>query len=244
MAIQTMLEIPRETVSMIARGLRMLNARGIMHKSGHVSARDPRNPNVLWINSRKASRSTLTVRDIVPVDVRTAELIGEGDEPPSEVHMHTSIYRKRGDVGSIVHSHPEHIVALSVAGKALVPVTVDGYFLGATVPVFNEAAHVNTPERGDEVAELLGSAPVIVLSGHGIIVTGSTIEESVTRIVQAEDNARMLYLAWAIGEPRALPANELAAISAASATPKAIRKSWHYEEETARRAGALEGVDV
>ena len=228
---------------MIARGLRMLNARGIMHKSGHVSALDPRDPNVLWINSRKASRSTLTVNDIVPVDVHTAERIGEGDEPPSEVHMHTSIYRRRKDVGSIVHSHPSYIVALSVAGKPLVPVTVDGFFLGESAPLFGDAGHVNTRARGDVVAEVLGLASVVVLRGHGVIVTGASIEESVTRIVQAEDNAHTLHLAWAIDEPKPLTPAELAAIAMTSATPKAIRKGWHYEEETARRSGAFEGVD-
>jgi L-ribulose-5-phosphate 4-epimerase len=228
---------------LIARAVRILNARGVMHKSGHVAARDDRDPNVMWINTRQASRSTLTARDVVRVDIRTDKQIGDGDKPPSELYIHTAIFRRRPEIGAIVHSHPEHIVALSVAGKPLVPVTVDGGFLGGPVPVLDDAGHISNPARGELVAEAMGDRSAVVLRGHGVVVAGTNVEQAVTRIILAEENARMEYLALAIGDLRPLGAEELAAIARHTGSAESIRKAWHYEEETARRSGALDGVE-
>ena len=228
--------------SLIARAIRILNSRGVMHKSGHVAARDANDPNRMWINSRKASRSTLTAADVVCCDIATGELIGGGDEPPSEYHIHRGIFARRPDVGASVHSHPEHVVALSIARRPLLPVTVDGAFLGAKTPVFDDAGHIDTPERGRMVAEALGSSAAVVLRGHGIVVVAGSVEHAVTRIILAEDNARTQYLAEALGTVQPLADEELARVAKHTASPKSIRKAFHYEEETARRKGDLDGV--
>lgn len=227
---------------LIVRSIRILNANGVMQKSGHVAARDASDPNVIWINSRKASRSSLTVGDVVRVDLRTGQPIGDGDEPPSEFHIHRAIFNRRPDVGGIVHSHPRYVVALSVAGKPLVPVTVDGGFLGGEVPLFDDAGHINSAERGELLADAIGDRPALVLRGHGMVVVGRSVEEAVTRISLAEDNAQIEYLALALGNLKPLQPAELAAIAATTTSEKSVRKAFHYEEETARRAGALEGI--
>jgi ribulose-5-phosphate 4-epimerase/fuculose-1-phosphate aldolase len=228
------------TADLIARAVRILNSNGIMHKSGHVAARDAELPHVMWINSRKASRSSVTAGDIVRVDLRTGEPIGSGDEPPSEVDIHRAIFNRRPEVGAIVHSHPTYVVALSVADQPLVPVTVDGGFLGGPAPMFDDARHINTPERGNLLAAALGDRTAVVLRGHGIVVIGRNVEEAVTRIVLAESNAHTQYLALAAGTLHPLSEEELAAINRTTSSDKALRKAYEYEEDTARRAGAFD----
>ena len=227
--------------TLIARAIRILNSRGVMHKSGHVAARDASDPNTMWINSRKASRSTLTAADVVPVDLRSGERIGEGDEPPSEFHIHRAIFNRRPEVGAIVHSHPEHIVALSIARRPLLAVTVDGGFLGARTPLFDDAGHISSPERGEAVADALGTAPAVVLRGHGVVIVAGVVEQVVTRIILAEENARMQFMAATLGDVEPLRPDELERIATHTASAKSIQKAWHYEEETARRNGALDG---
>lgn len=228
--------------TLIARAIRILNARGVMHKSGHVAARDASDPNRMWINSREASRSTLTASDVVCCDIASGELVGGGDEPPSEYHIQRAIFARRQDVGAIAHSHPEYVVALSIARRQLLPVTVDGAFLGAKTPVFDDAGHISTPERAVMVADALGSSAAVVLRGHGIVIVADSVEQVVTRIILAEDNARTQYRAEALGTVQPLEAEELARVANHTASPKSIRKAFHYEEETARRNGALDGV--
>lgn len=228
--------------SLVARGIRILNHAGLMHASGHVALRDAGDPNVMWINSRKASRSTIVASDVIAIDLRTGERIGEGDEAPSEFHIHRAIFNRRPDVHAICHTHPEHIVALSLAGKTLQPVHPSGGFLPESAPMFDDANLINTAERGEAVARTLGTERVVVLRGHGIVVTASSFEAVVAHTVCSEENARFQYLAVAIGEPTTIAGPELDVARRTILDPKVVRKHYHYHEENAREAGALKGL--
>lgn len=228
---------------LVTKAIRILTSLELMDMNGHVSARDPRAPGTMLINSRKASRSTVRVSDIVPVDIASSTRIGEGDEPPSEYHIHREILRRRPDVGGIVHSHPDFIVTLSIVGHKLLPVTGIGSFLPEDVPVFDDASLINTAERGVAVAELLGNAPAIVLRGHGVVVVGATVEEALARYICAEENARIQYKASALGEPHVLRGAERAFVESQTWTPIITTKHWNYHEATALRSGAFEGME-
>src|SRR5579884_3866970 len=119
---------PTRYAELVARAVRICVAAGVMDFNGHVSARDENDPNIMWINNRHASRSTLTAADIVPFDIAAGKRIGEGIEPPSEWYIHAEIYKRRPDVGGIVHSHPEYIRTLSAVGVRLRPVDAMGPF--------------------------------------------------------------------------------------------------------------------
>lgn len=228
---------------LVARAVRMLNHAGVMHMSGHLAVRDADDPSRVWINSRKASRSTVTAADIVPVDLGTGKRIGPGDEAPSEFPIHLAIFRRRPDVGAIVHTHPEHIVALSIVGIPLMPVHLPAGFLPETSPVFDDPNLIDTLERGEMLADHLGDAPVLVLRGHGVVVVGASVEAAVARTVLTEENARFQCTATALGTPRTLKGQELALAAKQMNLPIVMKKHFHYHEETARRLGALDGVD-
>jgi ribulose-5-phosphate 4-epimerase/fuculose-1-phosphate aldolase len=229
--------------ALIARAIRIINFAGVMHASGHVAARDASDPDVMWINSRKSSRSTLTAADIVPVSLRTGERIGEGDEAPSEFHIHRAIFNRRPDVQAICHTHPDYVVALTIAGKTLHPVHPVGGFLPEAAPVFDDANLINTEARGEAVATALGAEKVVLLRGHGIVVVAESVEAVVAHTISAEENARFQYIASAIGEPKIIRGAELEIAKRDILQPSVVRKHWHYNEENARKAGALEGLD-
>lgn len=228
---------------LIARAVRMINFAGVMDMNGHVSVRDAEDPATMWINSRRASRSTLTAHDVVPVDLKTGKRIGVGDEPPSEFHIHREIYLSRPDVRAVEHSHPEYIVTLSIAGQVLHPVHAVGAFLPESVPVYPHAHLIDTQERGKAVAAALGSGTAVTLRGHGFVLAGASVEHMVDWIVSAEDNAKAQFHALQIGEPYVLRGTELAEMAAQIAQPSVVRKHWDYQYETALRSGALDGVD-
>jgi ribulose-5-phosphate 4-epimerase/fuculose-1-phosphate aldolase len=228
---------------LIVRAVRMLNSHGLMDMNGHVSLRDADAPERMWINSRQASRSTLRASDIISIDLDSGKRIGECPEPPSEFHIHRAIMRRRKDVDTVIHAHPEHIVILSIAGHALRPVVGAGSFLPEPVPLFDDANLINTEERGEAVADILGHAPAIVLRGHGVVVVGANLEEAIVRYAGAESNARIQYKASVLGEPHILQGDELVAMRSSLWTPKIMAKHWHYHEETARRRKAFEDID-
>ncbi len=228
---------------LIARAVRILASSGLMDMNGHISVRDAGDPEVIWINSRRASRSTLRYGDVVPLDLRSGKRIGNGDEPPSEFHIHRKIMQRRPEVGAVLHAHPDHIVALSIVGHTLQPVTGIGSFLPESVPMFDDANLINSEERGEHVASLLGENSVLVLRGHGVVLVGATVEEVIVQYACAEANARIQYKAAALGAPRVLRGDELASVRRESWTAAIIAKHWHYHEETARRNDAFADME-
>jgi len=235
---------PARYAELVAKAVRILTSLDLMDMNGHVSARDADDPERMYINSRKASRSTLRLSDIVPVDIASGERVGPGDEVPSEYHIHREIMHRRPDVGGIVHSHPDFIVTLSIAGHQLLPVTGVGSFLPEDVPVFDDASLINPRERGEAVAALLGNGPAVVLRGHGVVIVGATVEEALARYVCAEENARIQYRASVIGTPRVLRGAEREYVCAQTWTPSIVEKHWNYHEMTARRHGAFDSMDA
>src|SRR3954468_24787456 len=82
---------------------RLLVAEGILDYSGHVSARIPgRDAFVIQIGSTR--RPDLAPESRLVVDCGGKVLEGDG-QPPSELPIHTEIFRARPDVESILHSH-------------------------------------------------------------------------------------------------------------------------------------------
>ena len=237
--------IPSSTTygDLIARAVRLCNAAGVMDFNGHVSVRDADDRNVMWINNRHASRSTLTALDVVPYDIAAGRRLGEGIEPPSEHWIHREIYLRRFDVGGIVHSHPEYILTLSAAGHRLRQVvTVNPFIPDDGAPVFDTPVLINTEARGTALAAALGEHPIVVLRQHGTVTVGTSTEEAVIRMICAEDNARCQYRALQIGTPNYIDGAEAVTLRKDNLDPKIIRKFWTYWEETARRAGRLEGL--
>ena len=228
---------------LVARAVRICVAAKVMDFNGHVSGRDEHDPNVMWINNRHSSRSTLTAKDIVPFDLAAGRRIGEGIEPPSEWYIHAEVYKRRPDVHGIVHSHPEFVRTLSAVGEKLRPVDAIGAFLPEDgAPVFDTPVLINTAARGEAMAKALGNAPALMLRQHGAVVTGFSIENAVVRMICAEENAKMQYQSLQIGKPRYLHGEELKTIASEGGGQHGTTKYWTYWEETARKAGALAGL--
>lgn len=224
----------------IAQAVRILNSAGLIGIDGTVSARDGE---AMWINPRGTSPQAVTPADLVRVDLRDGSTIGGDREPPDEHHLHRAIFLRRADVGAIAHTAPEHVVALSIAGRALVPVNSIGSFLHETTPTFDEEIPITTAERAAAVAEALGDSPAIVLRGRGLVIAAPTVETALAWTTSAEENARHLYHAALLGEPVVLRGAELAAVARENWAPIIVRKHWNYQAETARKAGAFEGLD-
>ena len=228
---------------LVARAVRICEVMDVMDYSGHVSARDENDPNVMWINNRHASRSTLTARDIVPFDIAAGKRIGEGIEPPSEWAIHSEIYLRRADVKGIVHSHPRKCVALSATGQTLRPIGAVGAFIPEEgAPVFDTPVLINTRERGIAMAKALGDAPLLVLRQHGMVTVGDCAEQAVMRMVRSEMNADQIHLACAMGTPRYLTGEELAVLRSENLGDHATRKTWRYFSMSAQKKGAFEGL--
>jgi ribulose-5-phosphate 4-epimerase/fuculose-1-phosphate aldolase len=212
----------------LATSIRMLEFLGLIDFSGHVSVRDP-NGNGIFINSWGGSRCSLGPQDIARADM-DGESLDPGITVPSEIHIHTSIYRMRPDVQSVAHLHPPVTTALSVAGKTYVPVMHHGAIFASGVPVHDNCGHVNSKVKGDVLAELLADQRALIMRGHGAVVVAESIKGVFFGSVYLEDNAKKLAEAWKMGEPIPLREDEVAA-AAGVWRQNQFNKVWQYYQE-------------
>jgi L-fuculose-phosphate aldolase len=187
----------------------MLEYLGLIDFSGHVSSRIPGTDTIL-INPYNASRHGLGPQDVVKASL-AGEPLGEGIVLPLEIHIHTSIYRHRPDVNAVAHLHPPVTIALSAAGKDYVPVIYHGAIFAAGVPVYDDCSHVNSVQKGDALAAVLGPRRAAIMRGHGAVVVAESVKGAFLGSVYLEDNAKTLLDAYKMGEPCVLREDELQA---------------------------------
>jgi L-ribulose-5-phosphate 4-epimerase len=220
----------------LVEALAMLEAAGVIDFNGHFSARIPGSPHLL-INSGASVRSAMTVEDIVEVDLDGRPVDGCAP-PPMEVHIHTEIYRRRPDVGAIVHTHPVWSTALGIAGHPVVPVIMQAAVLGE-VRRFVPIASINTKPLGEALAEELGPHRVVTLQSHGAVVAAEGVLEAFVLAVYLEENAHRQHLALQVGTPRVLDETEIATIRANLWKPNLLQKVWNFHAAKLRRQGGL-----
>lgn len=207
----------------LADAIRMLERLGIIDFNGHCSLR--RNGGLL-INSGASVRSALTPDDIVAIDL-DGRLVEGGHPPPMEFHIHTEIYRRRADVGAIVHGHPRWSTLFTMTGREIRPVFAQGALLG-DLPVFPDPLSVNTREMGERVALGLGAARAILLRSHGAVVVGADIVEAFVLSVYLEENARRQYDAERLGTPYVFAEHEIEACRKNLLKRTLFEKCWNY----------------
>ena len=149
---------------------------------------------------------------------------------PSEIHIHTAIYRRRQGVNAVAHLHPPITTALSVAGKPYVPVIHHGAIFLDGVPVHDDCRHVNTREKGDALALTLGDKRAVIMRGHGAVVVADSVKGVFFGSVYLEDNAAKLIEAYKMGEPFVLNQEELEVGKNIWRQPQ-FEKIWHYYQE-------------
>lgn len=223
--------------SEIVTAIRMLEHAGLVDMNGHVSYRIPGTNRVL-INSRAASRSSLTLDDIVTIDLDGNLLEGD-EEPPSEYHIHTGVYKARSDVSTVLHNHPHWQTILGIARIDMQPVFSIGSFVDTGMPIYETSSLVNTRELGDELATVLGGSTVASIRHHGSVFVESEIEALFARAVFVEENAQKQYYAALLGNVEPLRGGNLERTRVTNWSPKIARKVWNYHEKKARQDGKL-----
>jgi ribulose-5-phosphate 4-epimerase/fuculose-1-phosphate aldolase len=197
-------------VADLVAAYRTLAALNVLDAFGHVSVRDPRNPNHYLI-SRSIAPESVTSGDIVTLDLDSNPVDAKDKDKLlyRERFIHGEIYKARSDVNAIVHSHSPTVVPFSVTAVKLRPILHNAGFLGAGPPVFeirNYAGdatnlEIENPQLGIALAKELGNDPVILMRGHGDTVVAPTLGYAVYRAYYTEVNARQLLQAITLGGP-------------------------------------------
>jgi ribulose-5-phosphate 4-epimerase/fuculose-1-phosphate aldolase len=185
----------------------ILAEQGVLDAFGHVSARDPKNPQ-RFLMSRSLAPALVKAEDVMGYDLDGNAVDPKGRTSFLERFIHSEIYRTRADVNAIVHSHTPAVIAFGTTQTPLRPITLLAAFLPQRVPVFEirRAAGmtnmlVSSPQLGRALAETLGANSVALMRGHGMVVAASSLPLAVYRAVYTMVDARLETDAISLGGP-------------------------------------------
>jgi L-fuculose-phosphate aldolase len=100
----------------------------------------------------------------------------------SELLVHRAIYRAT-PARAIIHAHPAHAVALTLADKASII---------AHAPIVGETKEIVPGAFAEEVASVLKTCPLVMVRGHGSFATGQTLGEALRLTLDFEEECRKL----------------------------------------------------
>lgn len=137
-----------------------------------------------------------------------------GSVPPSsEVRIHLRAYRDRPDCRAVVHAHPPTATAFTVAEVPFPDHCLPeaSYVLGpvASVPF----AFPGSEEVAETLAPFLPGHKTFLLSHHGAMTLGATLEDAVDRMETLERIALILTNAQSLGRVVPMPQSAVERLS-------------------------------
>jgi L-fuculose-phosphate aldolase len=204
-----MLEPERERV---ARAARCLAGEGlVLGTAGNVSERAG---DLIAVTPGGAALASLDPGDVVIVDLEGNQLEGAG-APTSEIDLHVGVYRRYG-AGGVIHMHAPFATALACVIDELPAVHYQLLGLGGPIRVAPYATF-GSPELARLTLDALEGRSAALMANHGAVVHGPDLDSALENSQLLEWTCTMYWRAAAIGAPRALDHDQLAAVASAAA---------------------------
>lgn len=179
----------------IKTGILLVDKNLVQGTGGNISARTE--------EGFLITPSGMSYQKLIPEDIVTMDYSGkvlEGSRKPSvECNMHRMIFAVRPDISAIVHTHSTYATSVAAARKALEPITDNQIAVfGGTVPI---------AEYGPIGSEILARNAVVglangfglLLSNHGALCVGKTLEEALVRCEMLEIFSKIFLISQLAG---------------------------------------------
>jgi L-fuculose-phosphate aldolase len=197
-----------ERAQVVAAGQRLADGGLVTGTAGNLSVRVG---DQLVVTGSGTDLGRLTPARLTVVDLDGTVLDGDL-APTSELPLHLAIYRSTSAL-AVAHAHSRSSIAVGATHDVLPPVHYATVPLGGVVRVA-EYATFGTPELAANVLAALDGRVAALMRNHGSVAYGSSIAEACERLETVEWLADVYRRAAALGTPRLLSDDELAAVAA------------------------------
>jgi len=131
--------------------------------------------------------------------------VDHGPRASSEIGIHLVSYQERPDMKAVLHCHPPHAVAMTIAGidlqTPIIPeiiVTIGGI---PTAPYGTPG----TSELPESIRKIVKCSDTLVMQNHGSVTLGTNLLDAYKKLDMLEHTAKILWLAHCVGKVNALP---------------------------------------
>ena len=197
-------------LSIVIAAKRLYQRNLLAAADGNISIRitDQR----ILITPAGKSKALLTPEEMAEISLDNTTLRGN---PSSERLMHLAIYKKCPKARAVVHAHPPTAIAWSIARPHLTELphrSLSELILAVGRLPIVPYARSGTQAMGDVLGPFLPDHRVMILSRHGALAWGETLEEAVNGIERLEHVADILLRAEQLGRITDLPDEEIEAL--------------------------------
>ena len=121
--------------------------------------------------------------------------LDDGPKASSETGIHLVAYQERPEIQAIVHAHPPHAVALTVADidmqMPIIPEIIVSIGGIPTAPL----GIPGTADLPETIREIIRCSDTVIMKNHGSVTLGSNLMDAYKKLDMLEHTARILWLA-------------------------------------------------
>jgi L-fuculose-phosphate aldolase len=183
----------------------------IVGADGNISVRT--SDGTILITPAGAMKGFLEPHHIAHIDMQ-GRVVDGGPGASTERGIHVVCYAERPDMRAVVHAHPPHAVAMTIAGIDLqapfipeIIVTIGG------IPTAKFGTP-GTPELAESIRPIVKCSDTLVMSHHGSVTMGANLLDAYKKLDMVEHTAKILWLAHTVGHAKPLPPEYVAKLLA------------------------------
>ena len=187
----------------LAAGFRLFSKLGFDEGvAGHITARDPVLADHFWVNPFGMHFGHIRVSDLLLVDHHGEVVEGDRVVNTAAFAIHSQIHAARPDVMAAAHAHSPCGKAWSSLRRPVDPLTQDACAFFGDHAVFEDYTGVVLDvEEGKRIAHALGGHKAVILSNHGNVTVGHSVDEAVWWFITLERTCGAQLAAEAAGTP-------------------------------------------
>jgi len=197
----------------------------------HFSIALPQQPEWFLLNPRGLHWSEVQGHDVVLVDGEGQRLAGSHAIEPTAMFIHAAVHRIAGK-GCVLHTHMPYATALTLTDQRALDTTLSQNAMRFHGRLAVDAAYNGLAldaAEGERIARAMGSADVLFLANHGVVVCGEQIAWAFDDLYYLERACMHQVLAQSTGRPLQPVQPELAARVAAQTLGERLQSDLFFE---------------
>src|SRR5262245_58431294 len=170
--------------------------------AGHITARDPELLDHFWVNPFGMSFKQIRVKDLILVNDKGEVVEGTWPVNAAAFAIHSQVHAARPDVVAAAHAHSVYGKSWSSLRRPLDPLTQDSCAFYGDHALYDDFTGVVLDlEEGKRIAHALAGHKAVILSNHGLLTCGETVDAAAWWFITMERTCQAQLLAEAAGAP-------------------------------------------